>query len=80
MNTTANQTDMLLDELALAKKRSEKLKKLLAKGLDIADEASSLEEQVNSLEKRSARLWSRNRTSSRTRASRSVSAKRPPGP
>lgn len=52
MNTSVNQTNMLLDELALAKKRSEELKTHLSKGLDVADEATRLKEQVNRLEKR----------------------------
>jgi hypothetical protein len=52
MNTAANETSKLLNELALAKSRSDQLKTRLAKGLDITDEVSPLEKEVNCLETR----------------------------
>jgi len=52
MTTAANETNKLLNELALAKSRSDQLKTSLARGLDITDEVSPLEEKVKTLETR----------------------------
>jgi len=50
MKTAPNRTNRLLDALASAKSRSEELKAQLTKGLDVADDVSSLEGQVQTLE------------------------------
>ncbi len=51
MKTALNRTHRLLDALASAKSRTEELEAEVTKGLDVADDVSRLEGQVQTLEK-----------------------------